>query len=342
MNKRIGISLLCAAVAAGNAFGQYNAESVTSYIMRAPKPIVVFSNSSIRLPGRGGLVEDETAALVEIRALRHGGSAVPPTPGNDSDRDPVILTTRIGAGIMEANPGRFAAVVPQEAIDLYAKSGTSANYRGFFARVYNTPKVEDATYYVNSNLVGYDPDLAFTNLTFSTAMKAIDPDAEIDSDNDGILDNDEVAIGTNPFNEDTDGDGFTDFEEIYFGLDPLSDSRPTIQAITTNRDEPTINAVLPDESEWHVEWHASTDPKVTYTLQFVEDVRTWSSNGTGVVHSYPVTNAITQTNWAQDITRWMTNWTTGFLRLGMELDRSGLDEQSTEGEDTQTPGQEGQ
>lgn len=43
-----------------------------------------------------------------------------------------------------------------------------------------------------------------------------------DTDHDGILDYDEIAIyGTNPYNADTDGDGFTDGAEILSGHDPL-------------------------------------------------------------------------------------------------------------------------
>src|SRR5262249_10782896 len=49
-----------------------------------------------------------------------------------------------------------------------------------------------------------------------------------DSDGDGIPDEREVAIGTNPFNRDTDGDGFDDlFEDTYreFGFDPLAPTK---------------------------------------------------------------------------------------------------------------------
>lgn len=324
MNKRIGLSLLCVAVAAGavgDACGQYTVESVTSFPLVAPTPIVVFSNSSLRLPGRGGLVTDPDAALVEIRALKFGSSSIPPEPGNDSDKDPVILTTCIGAGIMEDNPGRFVAVLPPEAFTNYvAVGGKSYNYRGFFARVYNTPTAEDATYYVNSNLVGYDPSIYYTNLTFATAMKAIEGRSD-DTDGDGIPDVDEIDYGTNPYKGDTDGDGIDDFEEIYFGLDPLADSHPTIQALTTNRDKPAINAVLPDDSEWHVEWQASTNPRVKYVVEFVDNVTDWSTtNAPKEEFSYP-----TQADWAHDVSRWITNGPRGFFRLRLELDRSELD-----------------
>jgi len=41
-----------------------------------------------------------------------------------------------------------------------------------------------------------------------------------DSDDDGLSDDEEVSLGTNPFNPDTDGDGVPDGEEIAKGTDP--------------------------------------------------------------------------------------------------------------------------
>lgn len=43
----------------------------------------------------------------------------------------------------------------------------------------------------------------------------------IDSDGDGLLDNEENKLGTNIYNKDTDGDGFDDGEEVKLGHDPL-------------------------------------------------------------------------------------------------------------------------
>ena len=44
-----------------------------------------------------------------------------------------------------------------------------------------------------------------------------------DDDDDGLLDVDEEALGTDPFDPDTDGDGFSDGDEVWiWGTDPLS------------------------------------------------------------------------------------------------------------------------
>ena len=45
-------------------------------------------------------------------------------------------------------------------------------------------------------------------------------DSDIDSDGDGLTDQEEFALGTNPYKMDTDGDGFTDKEEVDKGFDP--------------------------------------------------------------------------------------------------------------------------
>ncbi len=47
-------------------------------------------------------------------------------------------------------------------------------------------------------------------------------DAMEDSDNDGLLNIDEMAYGTQPFNDDTDGDGIADGWEVNYSLNPLS------------------------------------------------------------------------------------------------------------------------
>lgn len=44
---------------------------------------------------------------------------------------------------------------------------------------------------------------------------------DIDSDGDGLSDEEERRTGTDPFNPDTDGDGYPDGLEIILGSDPL-------------------------------------------------------------------------------------------------------------------------
>lgn len=47
--------------------------------------------------------------------------------------------------------------------------------------------------------------------------------AELDSDGDGLTDEEEMALGTDPLNPDSDGDGLTDYDEVrVYGTDPLN------------------------------------------------------------------------------------------------------------------------
>lgn len=51
-----------------------------------------------------------------------------------------------------------------------------------------------------------------------------------DTDGDGISDEDEIRIGTNPYDADTDHDGYPDGLEIALGSDPLDpNSIPNLQ-----------------------------------------------------------------------------------------------------------------
>ncbi|MEA2088840.1 MAG: hypothetical protein U9O55_03320 [Patescibacteria group bacterium] len=51
--------------------------------------------------------------------------------------------------------------------------------------------------------------------------KKTQPNANLDSDKDGLTDEDEIIYGTDPNNSDTDGDGYSDGQEISHGYDPL-------------------------------------------------------------------------------------------------------------------------
>lgn len=46
-----------------------------------------------------------------------------------------------------------------------------------------------------------------------------------DSDQDGLTDAQELALGTNPFSSDSDSDGLTDLEEVQRGLEPCQHQR---------------------------------------------------------------------------------------------------------------------
>ena len=62
-----------------------------------------------------------------------------------------------------------------------------------------------------------------------------------DSDGDGLTDELEKSIGTNPYNSDTDGDGLTESQEVAMGTNPL-EPNPLSKELTT--DQPTQSPTL--------------------------------------------------------------------------------------------------
>jgi hypothetical protein len=63
-----------------------------------------------------------------------------------------------------------------------------------------------------------------TGLALACAPTEVDVPlgSEMDSDEDGLTDADEIGYGTDPDNADSDDDGFSDGDEIAQGADPLS------------------------------------------------------------------------------------------------------------------------
>ena len=71
-----------------------------------------------------------------------------------------------------------------------------------------------------------------TRLSAEDIMKAFDPTvksaqniAKRDTDNDGLTDLEEFAMGTNPVHWDSDGDGMSDLWEVMRGMNPLKKGR---------------------------------------------------------------------------------------------------------------------
>ncbi|MGB0757056.1 MAG: thrombospondin type 3 repeat-containing protein [Patescibacteria group bacterium] len=67
--------------------------------------------------------------------------------------------------------------------------------------------------------------------------------ADIDTDNDGLTDAEELALGTNPFDRDSDNDGYSDGQEVANNYDPLSppDTTDTSDADTSDIQDSETN-----------------------------------------------------------------------------------------------------
>ena len=94
---------------------------------------------------------------------------------------------------------------------------------------------------------------------------------ERDTDNDGLTDLEEFAIGTNPVHWDTDGDGISDYWEIMRGLNPL-----------VVEDDTTVPDTNPDK-----DYMAWAEVGKDYALLTLPDGRMFAvaSNGKGLVDS---------------------------------------------------------
>ena len=94
-------------------------------------------------------------------------------------------------------------------------------------------------------------------LTLALALAAVPAAAQpADTDGDGLFDEDEVAIGTDPNLYDTDGDGFGDNHEYFTGTDPLDPA-------SVPQGQP--GAALDDDGDMlsnGEEWDLGTDPNL--------------------------------------------------------------------------------
>lgn len=63
--------------------------------------------------------------------------------------------------------------------------------------------------------------VVFATTLFALAQSQTSNSLFLDSDQDGLTNQEEKMIGTDPYNPDTDGDGYSDGEEVQSGYDPL-------------------------------------------------------------------------------------------------------------------------
>jgi hypothetical protein len=67
-----------------------------------------------------------------------------------------------------------------------------------------------------------DPEIDMISLTETPTLGSVVFQIDTDSDDDGLPDGEEIAIGTDPFDDDTDDDGLSDGDEVnVHGTDPL-------------------------------------------------------------------------------------------------------------------------
>lgn len=151
------------------------------------------------------------------------------------------------------------------------------------------------------NLSSLQRDLALKRFfAFNRNAMARDGRQMIDSDGDGLSDDYEKTIGTDPLNPDTDGDGLSDGVEVKMGLDPLTPNIVTSCNASLDTDQDKLNdceeRVIGTDScvadtdgdglSDFIEFMSQTNPLVPEALQ--DDDRDGTTNADEVTrHSDP-------------------------------------------------------
>ena len=160
---------------------------------------------------------------VEVRMAGAGSIRPPATDGRADPDNPLVTPDSVGGIGMNTtttHSGLFCMVFPNR-----LPPGTR-----IFARAFNAPTIEEATFYADTKLV-VAPGAGKTSLvlTFGEAQP-LDPG---DADGDGLNNSWERALGTDGrLTSDYDGDGMTDLEEVQAGTSPTEkNSLLVIQSI---------------------------------------------------------------------------------------------------------------
>ena len=74
----------------------------------------------------------------------------------------------------------------------------------------------------------------------------------VDSDQDGLADQLEEALGTDPFNNDTDGDGFLDGVEVKSGYNPLGPGRASFSDLGNDLEGKILLQVESLGEAWYI------------------------------------------------------------------------------------------
>lgn len=194
-------------------------------------------------------------ARVEIRFAPDGIAFPPAVDGSPHPLNPLLDSTNGVAGIGQntsaADSGLFGVALSER-----PPAGTR-----IFARVFNAPTIEEATFYADSTPVAVPAQGHTLTLVFGPTLP-LDPN---DDDGDGLNNSWERLLGTDPTNPDSDGDGMSDYEEWRAGTDPL-DAKSNLSFREVAREQGTPGPLdATDVTTIRVVWQAV--PGKTYQLQ---------------------------------------------------------------------------
>lgn len=170
-----------------------------SEVNQSPQPKVedIFSDVNTGSPVRPQVAQPQTAP------------AATPAAGLDHMKKRLMI---IGGGIL-------AAIVL--VIAIFVAFDKLTQKAALIAPL--APVVTQSKPVVTPEVVAPAPVVAAPEIASSTAIIATSSEATLDSDHDGLTDQEEKQLGTDPNSPDTDGDGLTDFDEVrLYHTNPLS------------------------------------------------------------------------------------------------------------------------
>lgn len=279
------------------------------------------------------------APRVEMRGVGMGNDSgiIPLAAGgvSDEEKNPLLGVTSIGSGRLQSYGFSLDPILGGERLlvsNIVGKTmsvnTTSPTYGGIFFRVYNQSTVAASTYYADSELITFDPNATKGEVHFRQGMKAIPTESGvIDSDNDGLTDEEELALATDPFNPDTNGNGLLDSVDVAYGIDPI---HPIIVELTSEL-VPEISSALPEGKTWTASWPVSTNSAVKYVLEFVPDLMDIQEGefphpaaAQRVLWTKAASDIRIDPNWHEVVDDWVRTNGIGFMRVRMEIDTNAV------------------
>lgn len=235
-----------------------------------------------------------------------------------AQRNPTILSFPIGTGDIDRSPGVFS-------VHLSSTNYNVGDYRiqngsNYFVVVFDPTETYfrmSTNFCVRSGSTGINHYPKFRSWAAITNQEPGSTQPvyldTTDSDGDGLTDQFEAEIGTDPANPDTDGDGFSDqFEYVHY-MDPLSKYQPDFRLTTEYISEGALEGTLYD-----LTWNAGVDLK--YSVEYSTALP--SGEQSGVWSNILTTNA-TANFVIYNVNEFIENpdgSPTGFFRLWYQTD----------------------
>ncbi len=233
----------------------------------------VFNEYRQPMPGSPDPALEPQRPRIEIRTVPFGQWPTPPDYYGRANegRNPLVSQVHdLGNGADSIGGMGLNAARPNSGIFCIIFPRRPPSDTWIFARVFNAPTLETASFYVDSEPV----QIPSRGTSLVVSFGEIQPLDTRDFDGDGLHNSWERSLGTDPENVDTDGDGMSDYEEWLAGTDPLDrtsflairDIRPVAPSAVPGVLGQTEELIHPIRLRW------STAPGRRYQVQHADSL----------------------------------------------------------------------